>query len=62
MKVFTGDIEERSLILDPNINELALNLNFFSDNRVNTVLLRFDYSFSQTNEGQTEVQVHSKSF
>ena len=47
IKVYTGDIEERSLDLDPNLNELALNLNFFTDNRVNTVYLRFDYAFSQ---------------
>ena len=33
---------------------------FFNDNRLNSVYLRFDYSFTQ-NEGLTEEQVHSKS-
>jgi hypothetical protein len=37
-----------------------LNLCFFSDNRFNNVLLRFDYSFTQ-NEGLAEEQPHSKS-
>jgi hypothetical protein len=60
LNVFTGDMKERAIELDPNQQEIDLNVLFFADNRVNNIWLRFDYSFTQ-NEGLTQDQVHSKS-
>lgn len=58
IKIYEGEVEDRTMVLDPNANQLEMNICLYADNRYNAILLRFDYSFTQ--KGDKEI-VHSKS-
>jgi len=45
--VLAGEEENRTMELQPTTRDMDLNMIFFADNRLNTLYMRFDYSFTQ---------------